>query len=74
MEGKVKVIIDDQVTKALADIQDPEEYEIISDGLDELDDFIFDRQNDEKTALELLLAVRNIRKIFARLNAQAQKG
>lgn len=68
MEEKVKVIIDDQVTKALADIQDPEEYEIMNDGLDELDEFIFDRQEDEKMALELLLVVRNMRKLIRRLS------
>ena len=68
MEEKVKVIIDDQVTKALADIQDPEEYEIVNDGLDELDEFIFDRQEDEKMAPELLLVVRNMRKLIRRLS------
>lgn len=70
MEAKLKVIIDDQVTETLAKIQDAEEYGVITEGLEELDEFIFDRQDNEKTALELLLVVRNMRKIFARLNAQ----
>lgn len=70
MNTKVKVIIDDKVTKALADIQEPDEFHLILDGLERLNNFIFDHDDEADVKVDLLFAVNNMRRHFCNLNAQ----
>ena len=73
-EMKVKVMINDNVTEALAEIQDEEMFQITMDSLDELNEFIFSHEDDDaSTTVNLLRGIYNTRKLLSQLNGKASR-
>ena len=73
-EMKVKVMINDNVTEALAEIQDEEMFQITMDSLDELNEFIFSHEDDDaSTTVSLLRGIYNTRKLLCQLNGKVSR-
>lgn len=71
---KVNLMFDKAVTEALADIQDPDIYEGLSTGLDELEDFIFGHVGLEKdAAMACLATVHHLKRLLLKLSGQPRK-
>lgn len=73
MEDKVKLVLDETVTSALADIQDPMNYENYKAALEDVNEFIFSHSDFDKTTVVCLSAIHDMQKLLGQLSGRSHR-
>ena len=63
-----KIIWNESVTAAVAEIQESDSFENLIAGLDALNDFVFDNSSDDKSTVGCLFAIHNLRKLLVQIH------